>query len=72
MLAKTKFCTRPSARLPLRPCTRRQASALSEFVTAPGVYYTSKAIILFTMFYCTLNWAHYRSLSKKEDDDDQV
>jgi hypothetical protein len=25
-------------------------------------YFIGKGIILFTMFYCTLNWAHYKRL----------
>lgn len=37
-------------------------------------YYTGKSIILFTFFYCSLNWLHYRDIRKKmegvEKDDD--
>lgn len=32
-------------------------------------YYTGKSIILFTMFYCGMNWTHYRDLRKKDDED---
>lgn len=32
-------------------------------------YFTGKSIILFTMFYCSLNWMYYRNLRKKDDDD---
>lgn len=28
-------------------------------------YLVGKSIILFTMFYCTLNWWHYRRLNKE-------
>lgn len=31
-------------------------------------YFVGKSVILFTMFYCTLNWAHYRNLRKRMDD----
>lgn len=34
-------------------------------------YYVGKSIILFTMFYCTLNWWHYKALREnveKKDD----
>ncbi len=34
-------------------------------------YYVGKSIILFTMFYCTLNWAHYRRLRKDNEDKDK-
>lgn len=41
-----------------------------EFTT----YIVGKGIILFTMFYCGLNWLHYRELNKdnkqKKDEDD--
>ena len=33
-------------------------------------YYVGKSIILFTMFYCTLNWSFYRDLRKRMEDDD--
>lgn len=31
-------------------------------------YFVGKSIILFTMFYCGLNWLHYRDLTSKKDD----
>ena len=35
-------------------------------------YFVGKSIILFTMFYCGLNWAHYREIRKQlEKDDDK-
>jgi hypothetical protein len=30
-------------------------------------YYIGKGIILFTMFYCTLNWAHYKKLREEDE-----
>jgi hypothetical protein len=33
-------------------------------------YFTGKSIILFTLFYCSLNWLHYRDLRKRFDDDE--
>ena len=40
-----------------------------EVVTAS--YYIGKSIIMFTMFYCTLNWMHYRSIRKRYEEDDE-
>lgn len=34
-------------------------------------YYIGKSIILFTMFYCTLNWAFYRNLRKQHEEKDK-
>ena len=34
-------------------------------------YFVGKSIILFTRFYCTLNWAHYRRLRKDLEDKDK-
>lgn len=34
-------------------------------------YYVGKSIILFTMFYCGLNWAHYRDVRKRYEEDDK-
>lgn len=32
-------------------------------------YYVGKSIILFTMFYCGLNWDHFRNIRKMHEDD---
>jgi len=32
-------------------------------------YYVGKSVILFTMFYCTLNWWHYKQLNDEQEDD---
>lgn len=31
-------------------------------------YYIGKGIILFTMFYCSMNWLHYRNLRIKNEE----
>lgn len=31
-------------------------------------YFVGKSIILYTMFYCSLNWLHYRSQRKQDED----
>ena len=31
-------------------------------------YYVGKSIMLFTMFYCGMNWYHYRSLNEDSDE----
>jgi hypothetical protein len=33
-------------------------------------YWIGKSIILFTMFYCTLQWNMYRNIRKKKDDEE--
>lgn len=33
-------------------------------------YYVGQTIILFTMFYCGLNWWYYRGLRKRMEDDE--
>jgi hypothetical protein len=33
-------------------------------------YLISKSILLFTLFFCTMNWAHYRALRPKDKDND--
>lgn len=35
-----------------------------------GSYFVGKGIILFTMFYCSLNWLHYRNLRKSLEEED--
>jgi len=34
-------------------------------------YFVGKSIILFTMFYCGMNWYHYRSIRKDVEKDDK-
>lgn len=34
-------------------------------------YFIGKGIILFTMFYCTLNWAYYRGLRKEYEQEEK-
>lgn len=34
-------------------------------------YFVGKSIVLFTLFYCSMNWWHYRSLRKEFDDEDE-
>lgn len=47
--------------------------ATREFVASPGVYYTGKAIILFTLFYTSMNWYMYKRVreeaSKKDEEE---
>ena len=39
-------------------------------VALSSSHITGKGIVLFTMFYCGLNWMYYKSLQEKEGDDD--
>lgn len=34
-------------------------------------YYVGKGIVLFTMFYCGMNWYHYRDLRKRMEEEDR-
>lgn len=56
--------TRPT-RSPLR-ITPRAMGGLEQVS-----YYVGKSIVLFTMFYCGLNWLHYRDLRKKREEDNE-
>lgn len=51
---------------PSRTIRPIQSSLLSDVNTVS--YFAGKSIILFTMFYCTLNWAHYRQIRKDLED----
>ena len=41
---------------------------LNDFTTSDITYYVGKSVILFTMFYSSLNWLHYRRLRKDMED----
>jgi len=47
-----------------------ESSGFEEFLASPGLYYTSKGIALFTMFYCSLNWLMYKNANKHDDKKD--
>ena len=34
-------------------------------------YFVGKEIMLFTMFFCSLNWLHYRNLRKQHEERDE-
>lgn len=34
-------------------------------------YYVGKGIMLFTMFYCGMNWYHYREVRKQMEEDEE-
>jgi hypothetical protein len=36
-----------------------------------GSYYLGKGIILFTMFYCGMNWWHYREMRLKDEEENK-
>lgn len=56
--------------IPITPRTRNVTTlAVNLYDFNEVTYYTGKTIILFTMFYCGLNWTHYRYLRKKDDED---
>jgi hypothetical protein len=56
---------RPLMRKPPRELVKVRAMNIED-----TSYYIGKSIILFTMFYCTLNWSFYRDLRKRMEDDD--
>ena len=59
---------RPTALLPTPPATSL-LSGLNE--VANGSHYVAKGIILFTLFYTTLNYLHYRRLRLMMEDRDK-
>jgi hypothetical protein len=34
-------------------------------------YYIGKSVILFTMFYCTLNWYYYKRLREQQEEENK-
>lgn len=68
--AKTKI----AIRTPLLQRKEERAGlthALFDYNTLSAeAYYIGKGIILFTMFYCTMNWWHYRQLRKDSEKQD--
>jgi hypothetical protein len=53
-----------------------QAFGIEQIVTIGSVidttsYLVGKSIILYTMFYCSLNWLHYRRLRKQLEDEEK-
>lgn len=49
-----------------KPVVITKAAAIEEVS-----YYVGKGIILFTMFYCTMNWYHYKTLREKHEKKDK-
>ena len=45
-----------------------QRGAYMEDLAETVAYYAGKMTIMFTMFYCTLNWMFYKSLQIEEND----
>lgn len=63
-----------------RPCVKSMSFIDSLNNVATSGYYVAKGIILYTLFYCTMNWWHYKRERKtlesskrnnKNKDDDQ-
>jgi hypothetical protein len=58
-----------------KPITRRSIVVKNDVVDslnsiATSSYFVSKGIILFTLFYCSMNWWHYRRLREDEETKD--
>lgn len=62
---KKQFFIKPI--IPPKPIITRQVITRAYDISTIS-YFIGKGIILFTMFYCTLNWAHYRQLRKDYED----
>lgn len=65
--------TRPRVVDFTQPVGRRKVVAKDALVDglrgmSESSYYVGKSIILFTMFYCSMNWWHYRSMRKEFED----
>lgn len=57
----------PSRQVVVVKKTQRNANELLKGM-AESSYWVGKEIVLFTIFYCTLQWNYYRSLRKKNED----
>lgn len=62
---------RPVIRVPPRRVPHAPPGASAAETVDTVSYLVGKSIILFTMFYCTLNWAHYRDLRKRDQDKEE-
>lgn len=53
---------------PIRPCNIQVRAIPQDIETIS--YFVGKSVILFTMFYCTLNWHYYRTQRKQQEKHD--
>lgn len=71
----TRFIVRKPIIAPLRKhvslVNLRDKVKISAMSIVDVSYYVGQSIILFTMFYCTLNWNYYRDLRKKQEQEDE-
>jgi len=53
------------------PLLRTKTIVRSNFLDTANTitYFVGKGVILFTMFYCTLNWYHYKKLNDEYEKD---
>ena len=52
---------------------RKPAPPVNAFIWSDPVttsYFIGKGIILFTMFYCTMNWWYYKRMQEDDENDD--
>ena len=63
-------CVKPYSCVTSNRRTKVITNAINFYDFNEVSYYVGKSIILFTMFYCGLNWMHYRDLRKKNDRND--
>ena len=64
--------SRPMIKVAPRRFKRFPRASLLETLNEQ-TYYVGKGIILFTMFYCSMNWWYYKNLREKiERDDDNA
>lgn len=74
LIRRPQHVVRKSVMMPTRkPDVRMRVSPDMLDTLNVTSYFVGKGIILFTMFYCTMNWAYYRGIRKdmekaKEDD----
>lgn len=60
-----------AVRCPVRPITtpRRRISPKATPLDVTEIsYFVGKGIILFTLYYCSLNWMHYRRVRKEAEE----
>lgn len=57
--------------VPRKSIVSRYGSYGIENVLLDASYLVGKGIILFTMFYCSLNWLHYKRMREDQEKDDK-
>lgn len=78
MLTVKNYCAKPYRVVYKKPVFILNRPSKRNVVTKAMIpdisvssYYIGKGIILFTMFYCSMNWLHYRNLRIKNEEENK-